>query len=130
MKHKDQKKKDWIIHYVFPTYDGEMDNMINAHTHGFREKYSHPEFQIILPISEKLVFTLINEIGMRAAEGQRFSDGYMIDDILSGYSICLKEVWDDAENLVYRIILPDPNGLFPWDDGCEEVYKKQYKEEV
>lgn len=123
------KKKDWIIHYVVPTYDGEMDNMINAHTHGFREKHSHPEFQIILPIPQQLAGYLINEIGMRAVEGEQFSDGYMIDDILQDYSICLKEVWNEAEYVVFRIILPDPKGLFPWDEGCEEIYKKQYRED-
>ena len=62
------KKVDWIIHGVC---DGQR---VNFHTHGM-ERYNHMDFQMVLPYPHQELCRIINTMGLRVQEGERFKDG-------------------------------------------------------
>ena len=96
------KKVDWIIHGVC---DGQR---VNFHTHGM-ERYNHMDFQMVLPYPHQELCRIINTMGLRVQEGERFKDGDLVE----------------TRRNVLRIIVPDKNNRFPYEQGCEYPYTLQ-----
>ena len=127
----EEKVIDWIIHYV-QEHDCEIcekheDNPIgftgfaNIHTHGL-SKYNHKELCIPLDLGYKLAVTILNQCGLRIKLGnEKFVPGFN-DSIIQNLPVLFYEF--ENSNTLYMII-PDPNGKFPEDDGCEFPYNKQ-----
>lgn len=115
-------KPTWTIHQVV----GE-DN-VNFHTHGL-ENYSSLELEINLSIEGSLAGHIINEIGLKIASGKRYKDKDIISDVVNVDLAIIKAKGihsDDHDNEeVLRIIFPDENLKFPWDAGCDLIYRKQ-----
>lgn len=44
--------------------------------------------------------------------------------ILVGMNVCFTKAKEDGRN-VLRLLLPDPNGILPGEEGCEEPYERQ-----
>lgn len=130
---KNNKQKiDWIIHFVVNgamcDCCGEVENsfpeyMCNAHTHGM-EIYGHLDFQIVLALDPQITGALLNDMGLRVQAGEKFKAGDVISDLISNYDVKLVEA-EETGRTVLRILLPDKNGLFPGDDGCEYPYSQQ-----
>ena len=74
-------KLDWIIEIIgngvvcaksgkvedsFPEY------ICNAHTHGMN-KYDHPDFQLVLHISDEDIGYILNSLGLRVRSGEQFT---------------------------------------------------------
>lgn len=120
------KQKQWIekygfyIHYVFSTKTTEMANI---HTHGLADNKNHMDFQIVLPITKELASSLIWEFVHNINLGKKYETG-LIDGIIANYPVKLITATESGR-LVLRIILPDPNGKFPEDEGCDPIYARQ-----
>lgn len=112
---------NWIVHHVFG-YD-PSGNFANNHTHGM-EQYGHLDFQLVLNISPLIAQEILNNLGVRVRDGDRFKPGDMVDNIITNYAVHLV-LKVDSERPVLRVLLPDPNGLFPGDKGCQEPYSLQ-----
>ena len=114
----------WMIHQVFDEHSADY------HTHGLN-KYNSLELEINLPIEKELAMYILNEIGLEMANKKReLKDGDIIEEIVNVKLAVVKTrgVRSDAhkgEESVFRIILPDENLKFPWDEGCDAVFKKQ-----
>lgn len=120
-KEKDGLKKfGFYTHYVF---DNEGSELVNCHTHGIKENFDHPDLQFVLPFDPNLYSNLfhgiVNDI---LKKGEKLQNN--LDKVIKNFNIQIKEVKED-DRFVIRIILPDPNGKFPMDEGCQELYKKQ-----
>lgn len=122
---------DWNIHLaangVRCAVCGEIENgflpgMCDAHTDGM-EKYGHPNFQIVLRMEDFKIMNLLNILGLRVQNGQRFKAGDVISDICEGYDIRIAAVEDDGNML--RVLIPDENNLFPDDPHCMSPYNLQ-----
>ncbi len=130
---KQKQKIDWIIHFVAngeiceccgETVSGFPEYMANAHTHGM-ERYGHLDFQIVLAMDPYVVGTILNNMGCRVQNGEKFKSGDILSDVLAGdYDVHLLEVEETGRN-VLRIILPDPENRFPGDKKCEYPYNRQ-----
>ena len=134
---KNQKKEkvpafDWIIHFVTDyacQLCGNNDlhfkpNLCNFHTHGMRELYNHPEFQLVLNIDFNIAGYILNKLGLMVKEGRRFKAG----EAVSGIGICDLTLFEATDNSkpVLRVILPDPSYRLPDDENCEHPYNLQY----
>lgn len=112
---------NWIIHHVFG-YDA-AGNFANNHTHGM-EQYNHLDFQLVLNINPQIVAAILNNLGMRVRDGDIFEPNAMVEDIITNYAVRL-DLKEETDRPVLRVILPDPNGLYSGDPGCQEPYNSQ-----
>lgn len=112
-------KPTWMVHMV-----GDEDTPLTYHSHGLDE-YDSLELEINLSIPQKLGMYIINTIGLRIANGEKFKDGDMVDEVVN----CLLPIRETSgihsNDKHLRIIIPDENFKFPWDEGCNLEYINQ-----
>lgn len=113
-----------LIHYV--PNDSHIGGLTNIHTHGVLENYNHPDLQITLNIPPQLATAVLNGIvDCYIDNGMQLKDGEMNPYLL--HEAVVKTILTKENGReVFRIILPDQNGLFPEDEGCAEGYNQQY----
>lgn len=119
-------KCDWIIHGVF---GDEKEGMV-YHTHGLN-KYGMTELELNISINQKQAMEFINIIATYLIENNIIiKDEYIDEKNIFNCDIFFRRVkgihGNGEQNI--RIILPDQNFLFPWDDGCDEIFKNQIEE--
>ena len=115
-------KPTWMIHGVC----GGGNTVY--HTHGLNE-YGSLELELNLSLEKNQACQFINLIGLEIANGKKFKDGDF-DDTIFNCKIAFKEVegiYEENQKCL-RVIFPDTNYKFPWEDGCEEPYKWQISE--
>ena len=126
MSKKNKKEIDWVVHYVCGGDDKLhfKPYLANIHTHGMRELYNHPEFQIVLTIEYKIALYILNELGRMVQSGRRFKSG----DSVSGIGICDYLLYEETDNgrPVLRVIIPDQQFLLPDDEKCGFPYNLQH----
>ncbi|MDO4274132.1 MAG: DUF4262 domain-containing protein [Eubacteriales bacterium] len=118
---RNKETMTWNIHYVINTIG--PGGIINAHTHGMNV-YGHKDFQVVLNFPIWHIGYLLNEMGHRVQNGERFSPGQLIQGIYEDCPIRL-ETFRETGRDVLRIIIPDKNNRFPDDPLCEDRYKVQ-----
>lgn len=112
------KKSGFYMHFV----SGE--HFINAHTHGFDRSWGHLDFQLIFPVSQKVVGSIFWSFADRVKAGERFEAGTSVDEIIEDFPVRLSSAKEGGRD-VLRVILPDKNGKFPGDEGVDEVFGHQ-----
>lgn len=122
-----KKEVTWGIHAVIMDDDGNM----NYHTHGL-DKYNSLELEINLNVHTNIAKNIINTIGLDIANGKEIKDGYFDEEnfnckiaIKEAIEICKDTHIDKIDHRILRIILPDDNFKFPWDDECQDFYRTQ-----
>lgn len=135
---------DWIIHYVVENcekcdeedcpirkeaeeFDGLnpylMDAFADIHTHGL-DQHDHPELHIVLDITKEKAVPLLNSLGLRILDGERFDTPGIRNDVLAGgYDVELIKMSDDDDNIY--IILPDEHNHLPDNEAILAPYKYQ-----
>ena len=116
-----KKKVDWIWHYVTNGIPcdmcGKIENgfpefICDAHTHGMK-KYGHLEFQVVVNYGPEEIGRLLNEMGRRVQNGERFMDGDVVKGLYLDCDIVLKEIPDSNNEPVLRLIIPDKENHMP-----------------
>lgn len=118
---KNKEPITWIIHYIIDAVG--PGGMINTHTHGMNA-YGHLDFQVVLNLPPEHIGYLLNTMGSRVQNGERFHPGQLVSGIYEDCPIQLKKYRETGRD-VLRIIIPDKNNRFPEDALCEERYKVQ-----
>jgi len=104
---------------------------------GFSKNLGHPEIYMV-GFDFDLSRTLINDVGNLIKNGMRFDGACYSDSIVERFPVAfmplerrsvirnsaagrsmLNQVFDGVQ-----MFLPDPDGLFPWDDGCDPTYAR------
>lgn len=118
------QKYGWYAHYV-PSGDTTPFGA-NYHTHGFPEKFDHPDIQICMPIPNNSIHSL----GWRAVEyieaGNKFEPGKFYDCILENHSVQFIHA-TECGRPVLRMILPDKEGRFDTDPYCQQFLLTEHK---
>ena len=126
MSNKNKKEIDWIVHYVCGGDDTLRFKpyLANIHTHGMRELYNHPEFQIVLMMEYKHALYILNKLGCMVRDGRRFKVG----DKVSGLGCCDLPLFEATDNgrPVLRVIIPDKQFLLPDNEKCEFPYNLKH----
>jgi hypothetical protein len=109
-----------------------------AYSMGLYENFHHPEI-VIFGLDLEVMHRLINDVGARIREGQKFEDRQMYGDLLQSYSCAFRRVnpthyngllnfaiwyYESLHFPVLQLIWPDKAGLFPWDLGFDEGFSK------
>ena len=124
-------KMDWVFHYVGNGVRceecGEEENgfpeyICDAHTHGM-DKYGHPEFQVVLNYGPQEVGRLLNTMGCRVRDGERFKDGDLVKGLYEDCDILLREISDCNNVPVLRLIIPDKQNRWPEQCGAPYAYQ-------
>ena len=125
-------KLDWIIEIIgngvvcakcgkvedsFPEY------ICNAHTHGMK-KYHHPDFQLVLHISNEDIGYILNSLGLRVQAGEQFHSGDLVEGIFEDCPVRL-DSFQETGREVLRVIIPDGQNRFPEDENCAYPYSIQ-----
>ena len=125
-------KLDWIIHLVKNGVAcaccGEVENgfveyACNCHTHGMAQ-YGHPDFQMVIHANPKDISYILNTLGMRVKNGERFKAGDMVSGIFLDCDVRLDE-FEECDRKVLRVIIPDGKNRFPEDPDCACPYSFQ-----
>jgi hypothetical protein len=125
----------WFVLSVVPRAADEGDAW--SYSTGLFYHYQHPEI-IIFNENSELRHSMINAIGERAREGEKFEPGRSFADIIGGgfyvqfqpvhishYADWVNSaIWfydsDPTSFPLLQCFYPDMNGKFPWDAGCEQ----------
>ena len=117
---------------------GDKDNPPFAYSVGLFKTYAHPEI-IVFGIEVKTAHAVINDIALMIKAGQRFLDGFVTDKLLQNFNCTFvtvpKQNYGSYTNVakdyyqgfgfpLLQLIWPDPKGLFPWQEGYGEIFKK------
>jgi hypothetical protein len=113
------KKYGWYAHYVL-----EDDCHINAHTHGVYQSYGHSDFQIVLPLDQKLAHTLFKELVEKVKKGEKFIANRRYAEVIKKYDVKFI-MRKEGSRTVNRLILPDAQGNLE-QDKMECPYNGQY----
>ena len=123
---------DWIIHCCTngvvcedcnTVETGYIEGACNAHTHGM-EAYDHKDFQVVLNYNPGIIGYILNTLGERVRNGEKFKHGDLVEGIFLDCPIRLDE-YEETGRTVLRVIVPDKNNVFPDEEGCMEGYKIQ-----
>lgn len=124
-KKKILKNEDitWVIHCV----SDDTKDMV-FHTHGLTD-FIGAEIDLVIPIDIELAKELINGTAIKMINEELIIyDGIKLHDIIDRFPLMISLRHDIFENKsTWRIVIPDANGRFPDDDGCDEIFKKQFE---
>jgi len=118
------KEHGWFMHYVFE-HHGELNGLANIHTHGLKENFNHPDIQVVLPLPPEVIHGVFSGIVEDVKNGRAFKPDVATKEVLQGYDVYFKEYTENGRK-VLRLILPDPQGKFPFDEDCLDDYKSQF----
>lgn len=116
-----ERKVDWVWHYVTngvrceecgKTENGFPEYICDAHTHGMN-KYGHLEFQVVVNYGPEEIGRLLNEMGRRVQNGEKFKDGEVVKGLYLDCDIVLREIPDSSDQPVLRLIIPDKENRMP-----------------
>ena len=116
-------KFGFYVHYLCD--DRDSPTGYNAHTHGM-EAFGNLDFQLVIPLPAATARSVISNIAERVMNGEKFSSGQLVSNIIKGFDIKLIEVTEDGRK-VLRIILPDKHGKLDQFE-ISGKYNIQYKD--
>ena len=114
------KKYGWMVHFVTP--DNDYPFNVNIHTHGYPEKYKHPDMQICAPISPEIAQAIMHTITKRLEKGKVFKANKKYKNIIEGFTVLIHSATENGRD-VLRIVFPDKHGSFD-----SEFSKSQIKD--
>jgi len=113
------KRDGFYMHFV-PLPHG----YVNAHTHGFKETWGHPDLQVVIPLPQQVMSSIFWNFANRVKKGEAFKAGDLVDKIISGHPVKLIDAKEEGRPIL-RVLLPDPKWRYPGDTGCTEIYEAQ-----
>jgi hypothetical protein len=112
----------WYAHYV---PDEAYPLGVNIHTHGFPEKYNHPDIQLCVPMPQQQAHSLLWGF-VSTIEEKRESDpawvapeGARVSGFLKNHDVLFLPV-EECGRTVLRVILPDPGNQFSTEPYCQQ----------
>ena len=117
------KKYGYYIHLVPDV--APMD----IHTHGLMKSFKLFELDFKIDLSPKNALFIVNTIAQDYIKNGLFYGTRIIClPELNNQNVAMKYTSHD-NNIVIRCILVDKNGKFPWDEGCDPLFKVQWNEQ-
>ncbi len=116
-------KYGWICHFV-ATGDEQTSTGFNAHTHGLQENHQHADFQIVIPLPEKVAHAIFITLADRVKAGEKFAAGQKLDEVIQQMQVKLIDAVE-CGRAVLRVILPDKAGKLDLGE-IADPYATQY----
>lgn len=117
-----KKDVDWVIHCV----QNDEKKEIEFHTHGL-SKHGYRELSIAMNLPLEIGQTIMNDTGLLLLDrGRDFDDMEVIMNVCNApVYMAVVEDGHQEGRIQTRIIFPDENGLFPWDEGVQDYCVRQ-----
>lgn len=112
----------FYIHLVFD--DSSSPTGINIHTHGLEEKFQHLDFQIVVPLDNKVAHSILTTLVENIKSGVIYASGDYASRIIRNYKLKFLHAIENGRT-VLRVIFPDINGNLEFYD-MDSGYKVQY----
>jgi hypothetical protein len=125
---EDIKKFGFVIHFVEGAHP-EFPGFINFHTHGIEKSQKHPNFQIVIGVSDVVAHKIFWELFRKVEKGTKFKPGKDYEGIIDGFPVRFFKVKETGEE-VLRVIFPDKDGRFPGDRGVNDDFGLQHVAKV
>ncbi len=82
-----------------------------------------------LPFSPNAFSMILNRIGNTVCEGESYTNGKIkVPDFKTPMYLLERDSEVSEGQRVMKVIVPDYNKKYPWDDDCAPVYKAQITE--
>ena len=129
-----QGEPGWWVQGVLPS----EDEVGFCYTIGLQENFGSPEL-LMMGFDPRLMHNLVNGTASLVKEGTRVEDWSRSDKVIANYDVAMREVplieaqeWarmastraDPHAFQLLQVFLPDPEGLFPWEDGVLPKYRE------
>lgn len=102
------------------------DGICEAHTHGLKETYNHPDFQTVIETDDiEDIWDVLDEMACRVRAGARYNPGDIVESLIEGRLVRCEFQIDMDALMVLRLVITDGNGYWPEDEGCDELYSLQ-----
>ncbi len=126
MRNKNMVAPTWVIQCKYPTHlCPETEYLVDIHTVGLTE-YGHPELAVVVSIPPETAGEILNTLGSRIANGERFDIPGVYENILQdGYPVRMVRAEYGIGNEMMVLILPDESRRLPEDVGCVTPYCQQ-----
>ena len=111
-----------------------------SYTIGFAQTYGHAEV-MVAGLPPVLAHTLLSAVGRLVKQGSILADWSTSTEIIKAHPVVFRRLSADAavQNFPYaasnwqedvlgrpleicKMVLPDPEGLFPWDSACSPAF--------
>lgn len=129
------KRHGWMVQAVLP---GEEDDGVGfSYTVGLSSRFGHPEV-FLVGFAPDLSQQLLNIVGNHVRDGLRFAEPVFSDVVIQSFPVAFRpattaSAFEHSNAGRYylghsfeavQLFLPDPSGLFPWDEGCSPQYAR------
>jgi len=125
------KQHGWMVQHVF----GDEKEPAFSYTVGLSQNHAHPEVYMV-GINPETCQSILNGVGRHVRDGLRFDAPGYSDVIVDGYLAAFRPVSKksvlkysnagramlNASFEAMQLFLPDVEGRFPWDEGCDPRY--------
>ena len=110
---------DWEIHAIFDDEGGPT-----YHTHGMKARAAGQELELNLPLDGG--DDLLNRLGLAIANGDLPAEELIDTSLFDTPVMLVRRPYGVAiRSDVLRLVLPDDEGHFPGDPGCDPMYENQ-----
>ena len=116
------KKHGWIVHFV--PDDEQSPTGTNIHTHGLQENFGHPDFQLIVPLPQKMAHNILINLADRVKAGEVFTDGQVVTGVIRGFEVKMVTATETGR-VVLRVVIPAKDGKLDREE-MSEPWVKQY----
>jgi hypothetical protein len=117
------EKYGWYVHFV---QDDSSPTGMNIHTHGVRETFKHPDFQIVIPLPQEIIQNILHGMIKQIKDGGSFDVDERYDSVINGFDV--KFIWaDECDRKLLRIIFPDKEGKLDAGTFVDKDYELQYE---
>lgn len=123
-------KPTWIINAVCPRTDeiNPRSSHVVFETIGLKQ-YEMLELELNFPLSLTKGQEILNYIAYNIIDKDIEVGHNIINNSLFTAPISFIETtpihYINPSDKILRVILSDPNGNFPWDEACKEIFKEQ-----
>lgn len=125
-KHEEMllQKHGWILRYVFETEDREFDGLANIYTEGLQENFEHMDIQVVIPYSQQAIYPIVFHMVEMIKRGTVFAPETRSSEILDGADVYFRK-FEYRGKPILRMFIPDKNRFLPFEDECDQFFKKQ-----
>ena len=111
-------------------YCGKLMNEFKTGTCWFTTcglvQFGHPELEMVVQLLPEYMLAVLNAFGKLVQDGKKLKSGEVVRFEGVEELFHLKEFEVDGKK-VLRVIVSDPKGRYPEDEGCEYPFSMQLK---
>lgn len=90
-------------------------------------KFGSLELELVLPVEPEKAQKWLNIVGSEIVDGRAYKSGERIEGMFTCpfYLLNCPPVFRSEGERVLRMVVPDEHYLYPWEDGCAEIFRQQ-----